>query len=356
MAKKTVEEMEKGREKKDAKYITTGSTIRDLIIGGNPECFGYKVGNIYNIVGDSSSGKTAICVQSIVANHFKLGDKFKWNYDDSEQGFTFDVESMYNMKTSIIQEDTLTSSTVEELYSNIRKFSATLKKDEVGMYIVDSLDGLTSKETVERGDERYKKAEAGKEFTDGTYGMNKQKFLSQEFFPDIASRIKDTNTVLIIISQVRDKINATMFEKKQVRSGGKALQFYCHTVEWLALVQKRELEDESGLRSGIPVLIETDKSKTPRPFRKGVVIIDYSIGLDDIASNIDYLYDLRTDKTYKLRPTKRDKLSWDNELYSRDELCDYIYDNNKEEELKNKVIVKWEETEARLKNRRKPRF
>lgn len=337
-------------------YITTGNTIRDLIIGGNKDCFGYKVGNIYNIVSDSGGGKTFCAVQSVVVNHFKLGDKFKWNYDDSEQGFTFDVETMYGMKTPIITEDTLTSATVEELYTNIRKFSSSLKKNEVGMYIVDSLDGLTSKETVERGDERFKKAEAGKEFNDGTYGMAKQKFLSQEFFPDIASRIKDTNIVLVIISQVREKINATMFEKKQVRSGGKALQFYCHTVEWLATVQKRELEDESGLRSGIPILIETDKSKTPRPFRKGIVILDYSIGMDDIASNVDYLYDLRTDKTFKLRPTKRDKLKWDDKEFTRDELCDYIYDNELEKELRNRVVNKWEDTESRLNNRRKPRF
>ena len=82
------------------------------------------------------------------------------------------------------------------------------------MYVVDSLDGLTSKATVDRGDDRYKKFEKGKEFSEGTYAMDKPKFLSQEFFPDIASRIKDTNIVLIFISQVRDKINAGMFEKK----------------------------------------------------------------------------------------------------------------------------------------------
>ena len=357
MAKKVIEQLEKGRVKKEAQYITTGSTLRDLIIGGDKDKFGYKVGNIYNIVSDASGGKTALAVHSIAANYYALGDKFVWQYDDAERGATFDLYHMYGIEKPLIEDVNSISNTVEELYNNIRKFSDNLKKDQIGMYVVDSLDGLTSKATVDRGNERYSKFEKGKEFDEGTYAMDKQKFLSQEFFPDIASRIKDTNIVLIFISQVRDKINAGMFEKKQTRAGGRALQFYCHTVEWLAQVQKREMEDDAtGLRSGIPILIETEKSKTPRPYRKGVIVYDFSIGVDDIASNVDYLYDLRTDKAYKLRPTKQNKLNWDDKLFERDELCDYIYENELENELKNRVIAKWEENEAKLVNKRKPRF
>jgi|GEM_PF-2357184 len=300
---------------------------------------------------------TALAVHSIAANYYALGDKFVWRYDDAERGSTFDLYHMYGIEKPLIEDVNSISNTVEELYNNIRKFSDNLKKDQIGMYVVDSLDGLTSKATVDRGNERYSKFEKGKEFSEGTYAMEKQKFLSQEFFPDIASRIKDTNIVLIFISQVRDKINAGMFEKKQTRAGGRALQFYCHTVEWLAQVQKREMEDDAtGLRSGIPILIETEKSKTPRPYRKGVIVYDFSIGVDDIASNVDYLYDLRTDKAYQLRPTKQNKLNWDDKLFQRDELCDYIYENELENELKNRVIAKWEENEAKLVNKRKPRF
>jgi hypothetical protein len=78
---------------------------------------------------------------------------------------------------------------------------------------------------------------------------------------------------------------------------------------------------------------------------------------------VDYLYDLRTKntngertKTYSLRPTKKYKLDWDEELFQRDELCDYIYDNELESELRKRVIDKWEAEQSALKNRRKPRF
>ena len=305
---------------------------------------------------------TLLAIQGVVANTVRLGDKFVYAYDDAENGCTFDIQSMYGVDFPLITEE-YRSHTVEDLYNNIRKFSNSLKKNQSGMYVVDSLDGLTSKATQERADERFDKFEKGREFNDGTYGTDKARYLSQEFFPDIASRIKDTNVVLIIISQVRDKINASMFEKKQDRSGGKALQFYCHTVEWLAGIQKKETEDDTtGLRSGGVVLSETTKSKTKRPYRKAVISFDFSIGVDDIATCVDFLYDLRKNKdgsvskTYSLRPTKRDKIMWDEQLYTRDELIDFIYDNELEEELRKRTIDKWESEESKLVNRRTPRL
>lgn len=356
MAKKKLAEEMENKVIQEARYITTGCTLRDLVIGGNKNVFGYRVGSIYNIVSDSGAGKTFLAVQSIVANHFILGDKFKFVYDDCEGGLTFDVKYMYGMDKPLLTEDSPRSKTVEDLYSNIRKFCDDIHKDQVGLYVVDSLDGLVSQDTLDRGDARYKKYLEEKEFNEGTFALAKQKYLSQEFFPDIESRLKTSNIVLILISQTREKINASLFEKKLTRAGGKALQFYSHTVEWLYPVQKKEMEDDIGGRSGAPILLETEKNKTPRPFRKGIIILDYSIGVDDIATNVDYLYDLRTDKSYKLRPTKKDKLTWDDNELSRDELCDYIYDNTLEDELKKRVIAKWEAHEDDLLNRRKTRF
>jgi RecA/RadA recombinase len=360
---KTTEEFEKGRSKKQTKYITTGSTIRDLVIGGNTGCMGYKVGSIVNLVGDSSVGKSALAVQTVVANMFALGDKFVYSYDDAENGMSFDIEAMFGTDVPLITEDSPHSKTVEDLYVNIRKFEKNIKKGQIGLYILDSLDGLTSKKQKERGDERFKKGEAGKEFTEDTYGLDKQKFLSQEFFPDIATRIDDSNIILLIISQVRDNIKAGLYGKKHIRAGGRALQFYSHTVEWLAEVQKSEMVGEkTGLKAGGVVLCETTKSKTPRPYRSGMIVYDYSIGVDDIASCVDYLYDLRKNKdgsvskTYTLIPTKRNKLDWDGELYQRDVLCDYIYDNELEHTLQTRVIDKWEKEQATTINRRKPRF
>ena len=345
MAKKVIEQLEQGRTKKEAQYVTTGNTLRDLMIGGG-EGLGYKVGKIYNIVGTSSAGKTFVAVQSIAANYFKLGNKFVWNYDDGESGFSFDSNVMYGMDKPFIDEETLTSHTVEDLYNNVRKFSEGLKKDQIGMYVIDSLDGLSSLEVKERGDARYKKFEEGKEYDDDTMGMGKTKFLSREFFTDISSRIVKKNIVFVIISQVRDNVGAGKYERKDRRNGGRALDFYCHTVEWIrGIGEKSEmLDDGTGLRSGRPIKSVNEKSKTARPMREAHMVLDFSIGIDDIAGNVDYLYNLRTD-TGNLRGTKKNKINWDDKLFERNELCDYIYDNQLEEELAKLVIDKWEKAD-----------
>ncbi len=353
--KKIVEQLEKGRPVKKPQYITTGNTLRDLMIGGG-EGMGHKVGKLYNVVAWSQVGKTFLLVQSIVANHFKLGKKFVWNMDIGERGDSFDAKKLYDMDTPFIDEDTLISDTVEGFYNNLRSFSDKMKKDQIGLYVLDSLDGITSEDMVERGNDRYDAYKKDKEFDTGTMAMAKPKFLSSEFFPTIMSILDKRNVVLVIISQLRDKVGASKYEKASTRAGGKALDFFCHTIEELSFLDRREMEDKgSGLRSGVPIRSINTKSKTARPYRKANMVLDYSIGVDNIASNIDYLYDLRTD-TGKLRGTIKNKLDWDGVLYTRDELCDFVYDNELEAELEKRVITKWEEAESRLKNRRKPRF
>lgn len=358
--KTTVEDMEKGRPVKEARYITTGNTLRDLEIGGG-EGMGYKVGKGYNIIAHSSGGKTFLVVQSIVANYYKYGDKFVWNLDIAERGDSFDSTKIYGMDKPFIDEKTLVSETTEDFYNNVRAFGDRLKKGQIGLYALDSLDGITSKEMIDRGNERYDKYKKGKDFDEGTYAMSKPKFLSAEFFPQIMSYIDDKNIVLVIISQLRTKVGASKWEKQTRRAGGDALDYYMHTIEELSTLDKKEMEDEvHERRAGLPIKSTNIKSKTARPFRVANMILDYSIGIDDIAGNVDFLYDLRT-PAGGLRGTKAEanKLVWgesSGEKYTRDKLCDYIYDNELEAELRQRVIDKWEDIEKRLVNRRKPRF
>ena len=111
---------------------------------------------------------------------------------------------------------------------------------------------------------------AGKEIKDkGTYGMATPKFLSSEFFKTQTGKFADKNASLIIVSQVRENLNAGMFGKKHKRSGGKALDFYAHTVLWLTTWIKIKKKDVDGNERQIGVIVEakTEKSKTPRPYR-----------------------------------------------------------------------------------------
>lgn len=383
-------------------YFKTGCKLIDLVVGGAKGVYGLPSGKFINIVGDKSAGKTFLSNEIIANAYHTMGDKFKWIYDDCESGYSFDSLNMYGFE---INNGETHSTTVEEAFCNISDFADSLKDDEFGIYVLDSLDGLTSKEQDERADERLKAFHSNKEFDKGTYGMNKQKYLSQEFFPQLCSKIQDKNILVIIISQVRDNIDMFSFEK-YTRSGGKALDFYAHTVLWLATLKKIV---KKGKPVGVVVKAKTTKSKTPRPFRECVFSFLYDYGLDNIGSNIDYLFDLRTPQGELNAKAK--SIQWDNgneinkndlieflnenellekyhrkyktqtedydemlafiqskkdyrDLYkskfgdsmSREELISYIEDNNLEEELDRRVDEKWEMFEDSIKSNRKKRY
>ena len=188
----------------------TGCTLLDLVTGGAKNVFGIPSGRFINIVGDKSAGKTFLSNEIIASAYHKYGSKkFKWVYDDCESGYSFDTETMYGFE--IMPENPIHSRTVEEAFCNITDFAGKLKGDQFGIYVLDSLDGLTSQEQDDRAEERLKAFHAEKTFDKGTYGMGKQKYLSQEFFPQLCSTIENKNVLNKIKMLVTDSIIKKFF-------------------------------------------------------------------------------------------------------------------------------------------------
>jgi recombination protein RecA len=317
------------------RFLPTGVTLLDLVLGG-----GIQVGTIFNVVGDTSSGKTYLAVEAIIywiKIYFKkiLNNKYKIKlfYDDCEGGFSFDTKEMYGV--DLIPTDQTTSSTVEEFGVNLKKLMNNLSEDEFLVYVVDSLDGLSSEAERERDDERQKAVEDGKKYDKGTYAMEKQKYMSQ-FFRLRAAELKHKNAILIIISQVRHNINAGLFGEKYLRAGGKALDFYASVCLWLAGVEKKVKKERV---IGTTIKAWTKKAKVVQPFRNCFFDLIFDYGIDNVTSNINFLYDLKTpqgkDKESKV------KLQWEEVDYTKPGLVRHIEENNLEEELAKKVIEKW---------------
>ena len=383
-------------------YFPTGCDLLDLVVGGGMGC-GFPSGKVVNLVGDKSSGKTFLACELIAAAFQKYGDELKWNYDDAESGFTFDTKRMYGIE--IMPQDPekrVKSRTVEEMFCNYRLFLQSLGEDEVGIYVVDSLDGLTSEENEKRGEARLKAFQEGKEFKQGSYQMGAAKFLSQEFFKGITEETEKKKCLLVIISQVRENIEPFGFEK-YVRSGGKALDFYAHTVLWLAYMKKITRKDRTV---GVVVKAKTTKSKTPRPFRECIFTLLFDYGLDNIGTSIDFLFDFRTetgmvksnasavwqgvDETlanltefieqqnkmdeYKAEQgtvSKKRILAYldehDGELgearrkffgmpMKRDELIAFVEKEKLQNVLRERVLLKWEEIECSILTNRQPKY
>lgn len=394
-------------EKKEPRAFfecSTGLDLLDEVVGGGVTK-GFPAGNIVNIVGDKSSGKTFLACELIASVRNVYGKKLRWKYDDAESGFTFDTEELYEFEIMPKDsKDRYKSQTVEEWYCNYRTFVESLKDGELGIYVLDTLDGLSSKDQQKRGNERFSAYKSGKEFGKGSYQMNKPKFLSQEFFPDVSDWTEKKNVLLIVISQTRDKIDSIF--KEQTRAGGKALDFYGHTALWLSVVSKTK---RKGRIVGVIIKAKTKKSKTPRPFRECVFPLLFDYGADNVGANIDYLFGLRgenyellkkaqaivwdgkdrkrTDLREFLRKyseiegykvggdditsfTKDIMIGWietrtdvkkdfDKEFgvsRTREELIAWIETNQKERELTGRVTEKWEKMESEIRTQRKSKY
>jgi RecA/RadA recombinase len=302
--------------------------------------YGFPGGYIVNFVGDKSAGKTFLAVEMLVANLRKFGKDFHPNHDDSESGCTFDTKALFGVDLYGNVEPRK-STTVEGMDANVGLWLGDLGKKGKGIYVIDSLDGLANGDLLERSEVREKLAEKGEEATNkGSYGMASPKFLSQEFFKVRTAQISDQDALLVIVSQVRENLAPGLYKPKFTRSGGKALDFYAHTCLWLSTVRKivRKVDGEERV-VGVVVEAECKKSKTPRPFRKCRFSLYFDYGMDNIGSNLDYLFDLRADDGSLLKVAEA--VPWSGKAPTFKELTEWLKGEGVYDALK---LAKREET------------
>src|SRR5262249_54440053 len=124
-----------------------------------------------------------------------------------------------------------------------------------GFYILDSLDALSDE------------AEKARAIDEGTYAMNKAKQMSA-LFRRLCQEMAQYNCTLAVISQVRDNIGVT-FGDAYTRSGGKALDFYCSQIVWLAQTGKIARTVKGIERIvGVDIKAKVKKNKVGLPFRE----------------------------------------------------------------------------------------
>ncbi len=331
-----VNESAKKESKRKSVVKTQPSKIDtfDLALGG-----GLPIGQISNIVGDSSSGKTLLASEFIAAARALLGDKLEWFYDDIENRYSFNTQHLYGF--DIIKKNQINSYTIEDFTSNLRDKLTRLKEGKILIYVLDSFDALTSEAEIKRDKEKGVK---------GTYNLEKQKNLGA-FFRLRAKEIKNKNCILIIISQVRENIGV-MFGPKYYRTGGKALDHWASLIVWLAEVERHR---KKNLVYGITTKCRVTKVGNDKPFRENFLEIIFDYGVDNITGNILYLYNLYTEVGGKRKKKIEDELfSWEDQEYSLKALVEHIEKNNQEELLTQKVIEKWEKIENSIssKNRK----
>jgi len=188
------------------------------------------------------------------------------------------------------------SQTIEDFYYNV---DDAIKKDCPFIYILDSMDSLSSEAEVEKFDANKKASRAGKD-TKGSYGDGKAKVNSSMLRRVIGERLKKSGSLLIVINQTRAKINAMPFESPKTYSGGYALKFYA-SLQILSSVAGQIKKSVKGKQRqlGVNCKIRVKKNRITGKDRSVIIPIYHSMkseegfhgGIDDVGSCVDYLLD-----------------------------------------------------------------
>lgn len=273
-------------------FVSTGSTLLNLAITGKPNR-GFMKGLYYYLVGDSSSGKTfnsLTCLAEASIN--KNFDDYRFIYDNSENGALMNIENFFGKGVAKRIESPSTekgreifSATIEEFYYHI---DDALKEGVPFIYILDSMDSLTSEEDQKKFDEHKKAHRKGNkvpgQMTDGKAKKNSSGIRR------LLSPLKRSGSLLIVISQTRANMGGGYAKKS--RSGGWALQFYACVEIWTSIRQKLTKTVRGKPRQiGILCQCQTKKNRIKGRDRKVCFPIYHSFGIADIESCIDYLLD-----------------------------------------------------------------
>lgn len=273
--------------------IPTPSTLLNCACSGYPD-FAFLAGSIVNIIGDSWSGKTFLSLLIFA----ELGllpdfDHYKFIYDDAEYANQFNMPYLFGEETAKrivppavgIHEETkekypIYSDTAEDFWCYIRDH---LDEENPFIYILDSFDALDTDPDREKVEEMREARRRGFK-PKGTYGMAKAKMASG-LLRDIDAKLSKTESLLIIVSQTRDNLDPMSF-KKSVRSGGRALKFYCSHEIWLAAGKKHKSKERI---IGNDVVAKVEKAKLTGKVREAKFSIFSDLGVDDIRSCIEFL-------------------------------------------------------------------
>lgn len=256
---------------KDLEFVNSGCALFDCILGG-----GYPLGRMVNIVGDKSTGKTLLAIEACVnfARDYPTGDIV---YVEPEAAFDVSYAAALGLPVDRVEfgEDI---DTVEDLFEDLEARVKALAKDKPLLYIVDSMDAITSKE------------EKGRRIGEGSFNLEKQKQLGQ-LFRRLIRELKKKRVLLLIISQVREKIGV-MFGEKYTRTGGKALDFYASQIVWLSqLGTVKRVINKMERVTGVKIKANCKKNKVGFAYRSCEFSIRFGYGVDDFVANMNFLRD-----------------------------------------------------------------
>jgi RecA/RadA recombinase len=326
-------------------YLSTGSTLVDLIISGtkDPEGKGgIPQGKVTGIFGPASSGKSLLAGELCGSAQRQKFDQI--HLIDTEDSFEFSRANIFGLDVdhkNFHYHAANELKSIEDLigiYTEKRKRKPKIgfinrvareaEPDEKILIVVDTIEVLPSDMQLQgkdkRGQSRAKSISGGMRLT----------------FGDVAY----TKMAVVFINQVREKPSDSYeFGHRRVvkfeQTGGVAAKHYPHLLVYLE--EKGPVEEDDDSVSGVKIWSYVYKSKIDKPLRSCNFTLDFDYGIDDIRDCVEWLREntevLGSGKKWYKMPGDKKKFK------KKENFIKFIEDEGFEFGLINLVRTQWKE-------------